>query len=246
MAIIKLGSSKSSTNTINYCEKKAEIKEGLNCNINYAKTQFSITRKLWGKNDGIQVHTIIQSFKPNEITPIKANKIGKKLVEEIAKDYEILIFTHTDKKHIHNHIVINSVNFNNGKKYHSDKKNLYYIKKRSDEICLENGLSIINSFKSPIRYTLAEKSIIEKGQISWKNEIRKAIDFEKFNSNNYNEFKNNLKNKYNIETNDSNKYITFKNTEINKIVKGKTLGENYEKDSIKNIITKNSKKINFV
>lgn len=238
MAFIKLGNTKSASNTLSYCEKKAEIKDGLNCSPEYAKNQFQATRQIFGKNTGIQAHTIIQSFKPGETTPTQANEIGLKLAEKIAKGYEVVVFTHADKDHIHNHIVINSVNFENGNKYHSSMKDLYNIKEQSNELCKEYGLSVINENNAKIRYTLAEKSLIEKGQSSWKDEIRAVIDAGKIQSNNYNEFKSNLKETYGVEVNDKGKHITFKHPDNDKVVRGKTLGANYEKGAIEHGIVR--------
>jgi hypothetical protein len=64
MATTKLGNTKSASRAINYAEKRAEEKSGLNCDVDYAKSAFKQTRALYGKEDGIQAHTIIQSFKP--------------------------------------------------------------------------------------------------------------------------------------------------------------------------------------
>ncbi|MCL2593752.1 MAG: relaxase/mobilization nuclease domain-containing protein [Defluviitaleaceae bacterium] len=73
MAVTKLGNTKSAFNSINYFEKKAEVKSGLNCTVEMAKEQFKATREIFGKNGGVQAHTIIQSFKPGEVTPEQAS-----------------------------------------------------------------------------------------------------------------------------------------------------------------------------
>ncbi|RIM64660.1 protein rlx, partial [Staphylococcus arlettae] len=69
MATTKLGNTKSASRAINYAEKRAEEKSGLNCDVDYAKSAFKQTRALYGKESGIQAHTVIQSVKPNEVTP---------------------------------------------------------------------------------------------------------------------------------------------------------------------------------
>ncbi|HLT65382.1 MAG TPA: relaxase/mobilization nuclease domain-containing protein [Flavobacterium sp.] len=116
----------------------------MNCPPEYAKAQFKATRELWGKNDGIQAHHVIQSFKPGEVTPEQANEIGQELAKEIAEGYEAVVYTHTDKEHIHNHIVINSVNFETGKKYHAHgKEELFNIREASDRLCRERGLHVV-------------------------------------------------------------------------------------------------------
>ena len=79
----------------------------------------------------------------------KADKVGqtvpaflRELAEEIAPGHEAVVCTHTDREHIHNHIVINSVSFEDGHKYHSDRRHLYNIREKSDELCQEKGLGV--------------------------------------------------------------------------------------------------------
>lgn len=79
MATIKLGTTKAGSRLINYAEKRSEEKQGMNCPAEYARAQMKATRELWGKNDGIQAHHVIQSFKPEETKAKQANEIGKQL-----------------------------------------------------------------------------------------------------------------------------------------------------------------------
>jgi hypothetical protein len=192
------------------------------------------TRELWGKTEGIQAHHIIQSFKPGEVTPEMANEIGRDLAKEVAKGHEAVVYTHTDKDHIHNHIVINSVNYENGSKYHASKESLYQIREANDRLCKERGLSVVQEKDSPIRYTLAEKGLLDKGEISWKEEIRKVIDHEKTQAKTYDEFKQNLQENYGIEVKERGKNITFTHPENGRKVRGSKLGNDYEKETIQN------------
>src|SRR5699024_8839801 len=98
MATIQLGMTGSASQLCNYAEKRAVEK------------------------DGIQAHHVIQSFKPDEVTPEKANQVGLELAEKLAPGHEVAVYTHDDTDHIHNHIVINSVNFETGKKYQAHGK----------------------------------------------------------------------------------------------------------------------------
>ncbi|MFZ3591841.1 relaxase/mobilization nuclease domain-containing protein [Bacillus sp. DJP31] len=116
MATIKLGNTKVANKLISYAEKRAEERSGVDCSPEYAKAQFKATRELRGKNTGIQAHHVIQSFKPGEVDQAQANEIGKDLALKVAPGHEVVVYTHTDKEHIHNHIVINSVNYENGQK----------------------------------------------------------------------------------------------------------------------------------
>lgn len=238
MATIQLGNTKVANKLISYAEKRAEVKEGVHCPPEYAKAQMKATRELWGKNNGIQAHHVIQSFKPGEVTPEQANKIGQALTEKIAKGYEAAVYTHTDKNHIHNHIVINSVGYEDGKKYQSSKKDLYKLRNVSDQLCEERGLSVVKTHTAKERYTLAEKSLIEKGKTSWKDEIRQVIDHERLHTGSYSEFKKTLTEKYDIEVKERGKSISFKHPDSKKFVRGKTLGFAYERGTLEHELSR--------
>jgi len=235
MATIQLGNTKKINSLIDYCEKKAELANGIDCLAQGAKEQMLATRTLYNKPDGVQGHHVIQSFKPNEINAQNANLAGLELAKKIAPGHEVMVYTHTDKEHIHNHLVINSVNFETGRKYQSSKKDLFKIRDFSDEICLQMDLSVVKEKSAEIRYTLAEKSLLEKGKSSWKDELRQAIDHEIKNSSSYKEFKDNLKNKYDIVVNDQRKHITYKHPDMQKVVRGNKLGLNYEMEMIQHV-----------
>lgn len=233
MATIKLGTTGSANRLISYAEKKAVEREGVNCNHEYAKSQFATTRELHGKTGGIQAHHVIQSFKPGEITPDQANKVGLHLARKLGKGHECVVYTHADKDHIHNHIVINSVNYENGKKLHlHGQQAIDKVRGLSDELCKERGLSVVKEPTSKVRYTLAEQGILERGETSWKDELRQAIDYEKAHSKSYEDFKNNLTEKYGIEVKERGKHISYKHPDYKKFVRGKTLGLDYERGTI--------------
>ncbi|MEK4614517.1 relaxase/mobilization nuclease domain-containing protein [Bacillus sp. FSL K6-0067] len=227
MATTKLGNTKSASQTINYAEKRAVEKSGHNCDVEYAKSNFKELRMLYGKENGIQAHTIIQSFKPGEVTPEEANSIGLELARSVAKDYQVVIYTHTDTEHIHNHIVINSVNIENGKKYHSNNKQRDFVKSENDRICQERGLSVVTEKEASVRYTAAEKSLLKKGKTSWKDEIRQAVDIAKTRTCDIKgllEFLDHL----GIETRLRGETISYKHPEALKWVRGSKLGYDYE------------------
>ncbi len=114
------------------------------CDLKDAAHQMRATKERYGKTDGIQAFHIIQSFAPGEITPELANELGIRFIREHLSDYEAVLGTHVDKGHIHNHIAINSVSFKTGKKYHSTAQSYYQqIRKISDRLCQEHGLSVV-------------------------------------------------------------------------------------------------------
>ena len=232
MATIKLGNSKSCSRCINYAEKRAVVVNGVNCDTDFAKSQMKQVRVAYCKDSDVQAHTIIQSFSPHDdVSPELANEIGCALASKIAPGFQVAVYTHTDKDHTHNHIIINSVSIETGKKYHSDNNQIGKIRQISDALCVDHGLSVVVK-PANLRYTLAEQNIIASGKASWKDEIRQVIDAEKAYSESYDEFKQNVIKKYGIEIDDTRKYITFKHPDNGRVVRGKTLGADYEKEGI--------------
>ena len=233
MATIKLARSTSCSRCINYAEPRATVKSGLNCDVNYAKTQMKATRMIYGKDDKVQAHTLIQSFKPGEVTPEQANKLGYKLAEKVADGHQVAIYTHTDKDHIHNHLVINSVNLDTGLKFQAHgQKAIQEVKDANDQICLENGLTIPEE-PAKVRYTTAEKSLLEKGKSSWKDEIREKVDFAAAHTSNFKDFSA-LLTKNGVDVKLRGKTITYTHLNENKKVRASKLGLDYEKETIFN------------
>ncbi|MES9743666.1 relaxase/mobilization nuclease domain-containing protein [Priestia megaterium] len=232
MATIKLSTTKNANALLKYAEKRAEVSNSLDCDVDYVRNQFKATREIWGKNGGIQAHHVIQSFKPDEVDPEKANKIGLQLAEKLAQGHEVAVYTHTDKDHIHNHIVINAVNYEDGRKFHAHGQDaIDRFRDVSDELCKEHGLSIVEERSADVRYTLAEQSLLQKGEISWKDEIRTAIDSSKEQATSFEEFQERLKDQ-GVQATLRGKNITYEHLESNRKVRGSKLGLVYEKETI--------------
>nr|WP_280170616.1 relaxase/mobilization nuclease domain-containing protein [Priestia megaterium]MDH3188983.1 relaxase/mobilization nuclease domain-containing protein [Priestia megaterium]MDH3188995.1 relaxase/mobilization nuclease domain-containing protein [Priestia megaterium] len=232
MATIKLSTTKNANALLKYAEKRAEVSNSLDCDVDYVRNQFKATREIWGKSSGIQAHHVIQSFKPDEVDPHQANEMGIKLAEKLAKGHEVAVYTHTDKDHIHNHIVINAVNYEDGRKFHAHGQDaIEHVRKISDELCKEHGLSIVEERSADVRYTLAEQSLLQKGESSWKDEIRTAIDSSKEQATSFEEFQKVLKDQ-GVQATLRGKNITYEHLESNKKVRGSKLGLAYEKETI--------------
>ena len=114
------------------------------CSIGSACAEMQDAKIRWNKTDGVQLYHIIQSFRPGEITPGLALEIAQEFVREHLPGYQAVIGIHTDREHIHAHIVFNSVNQLTGEKYHSNARSYYQqIRAISDRLCREHGLSVI-------------------------------------------------------------------------------------------------------
>lgn len=149
MAVIKAVNSKASIGkALDYVTKEEKTEErlisGKDCNPETVKDEMKMTKEQWGKTEGRQYKHYVQSFLPEDkVTPKLAHEIGNKFAQnEKFKGHEVLITTHVDKGHIHNHFIVNSVNFENGKKYNENKKDLLKLKEISNEQSKEHNLTI--------------------------------------------------------------------------------------------------------
>ena len=118
---------------------------------------------------------LIQAFSPGEVSPEEAHEIGMQLAKEVlGGKYEFVLTTHVDKGHIHNHLIFNAVSFVDHKHYHSNKRSYHFIRRTSDRLCQEHGLSVIvpgqDKGKSYIEHTAA------KAGTSYKARLKSAID----------------------------------------------------------------------
>ncbi|MGN0550292.1 MAG: relaxase/mobilization nuclease domain-containing protein [Acutalibacteraceae bacterium] len=169
------------TNALDYVTnpKKAKYVSLANCagdnNMELSK-QFYQTRQMHNQEKGILAHHFVQSFSPDDnVTPETAHQIAKELIKKIAPDYQVVIATHVDVDHIHNHFIINSCNLSSGHKYNDNKKTLRYMQKINDELCRKNNLSVIKE-KSKFRgIDQTTYQLAKKGK-SWKVNLVKDLD----------------------------------------------------------------------
>lgn len=138
---------------------------GINCVADYAYNDMMQTKMQYDKTDGILGFHAFQSFKEGEVTPDMAHLIGIKLAEEMWGDrFEVVVATHQNTNHIHNHFIINSVSFKDGKKYSDNRESYARLRHLSDSICQEYGLSVIEEKKlnSGINYDNYYKGYVTK------------------------------------------------------------------------------------
>ena len=169
---------------INYCCQKSktdyqgrQLISGVNCVPQFALQEFMNTKRLHKNTDGRMYYHMIQSFHPGEpLTPEEAHEIALKLAEEIP-GHEIVVATHTDRLHIHTHFIINSVNQETGKKYHSNLESLNALRAASDKLCKQYGLSVVRpkQKKKEHRMNDREYRAYDKGD-SWKMDLEICID----------------------------------------------------------------------
>lgn len=149
---------------------------GINCVASTAYREFMNTKRFYEKTGGRMYYHVVQSFSPEEeLTAETAHEIALKLAEEFS-GFEVLVCTHTDRDHLHSHLIINSVSAEDGRKYHSDKDNIQRIRMASDELCMQYGLSVVKpKQKRTPGMSAAEYRSADKGE-SWKLRLAIAID----------------------------------------------------------------------
>ena len=134
----------------------------------------SATGRVRGKDDVI-AYQVRQSFLPNEVTPEDANRIGVEFAKRFTKgNNAFIVCTHIDKAHIHNHIIWSAVNLQCDKKFRNFWGSTKAVRKLSDTICIENGLSIVENPKPHGKSY--NKWLGDKNKISHKELLRMAID----------------------------------------------------------------------
>ena len=150
------------------------------CSIGSACAEMQDAKIRRNKTDGVQLYHIIQSFRPGEITPGLALEIAQEFVREHLPGYQAVIGIHTDRDHIHAHIVFNSVNQLTGEKYHSNARSYYQqIRGISDRLCREHGLSVIMTGEPSKAVSYIEWLRQSKGQPTFRSmleaDLRTAI-----------------------------------------------------------------------
>ena len=149
---------------------------GINCQPQSVYDDFLNTKLLYHKDGGMMFYHMVQSFpKGAAVDPRQAHEAARRLAEYFD-GCEVLVCTHVDREHIHSHCVINSVNFETGKKLHMAKEQIQELMRRNDAICQEMGLPVFDAPTQQARgMSGAEYHTALKGQ-SWKLRLMNAID----------------------------------------------------------------------
>ena len=182
------------------------------------------TKNQFFKTTGIQCFHGVQSFIKGEVTPEQAHEIGIKLAEELWGDkFQVVVSTHLNTDNLHNHFVLNSVSFLDGKRFCNTKKDYATMRKASDKICEEYGLSVLRQEEKYNKY--ATSSL-------YKELMKNSIDYAIANAKDYNEFIKILQDLDYIVT-DKNNTLSIRrepykrNTRIER-----QFGEKYSKENI--------------
>lgn len=193
---------------------------------------FSVIRKLAGKDKGILAHQIIQSFAKGETDVKTAHEITRQFAEKAFPGYQYMIVSHIDREHIHCHILLNSVNQITHEKYHSNKSSLAVLQKISDDLCRENNLSVIQA-RSGYKGLDKETYEIARQGRSWKVKLSNDLDDALENCNTKEEFVEFLeKIGYSINWTEKNISVIVGKYHIRLDTLARQFGEKYSKGAI--------------
>ena len=175
-------------------------------------------------------HHLIQSFAPGEATTEQAHETGRQLADEVLQGkYPYVLTTHIDKGHVHNHLIFCAVDMVNHRKYNSNRQSYAYIRRTSDRLCREHGLSVVQPSRDKGR-SYAEWDAGRKGK-SWKAKLKAAIDAVIPQAKDFDDFLRLMAAQgYEIK---QGKFISFRASGQERFTRCKTLGEAYTEEVIK-------------
>ena len=209
----------------------------LNCNADCAREQMQMTKRQFGKTDGILAFHGYQSFAEGEVDADTAHRIGVELANELWPDFQVIVATHLNTHCFHNHFVLNSVSFLHGKKFNACKESYAKMRATSDRLCKEHGLSVITEHRAYYPKHYAEWEAERKGQPTWRSAIREDVDKAVMASMSFQAFLRSLKDMgYEVKT--GVKHMAVRPPGKERFVRLRSLGDSYTEEAIKQRILK--------
>ena len=199
------------------------------CAAETADIEFAWTRRhAIDKGTNLGRH-LIQAFQPGEVTPEEAHRIGMELAKEIlGGKYEFVLTTHIDKNHVHNHLIFNAVSFADHKHYHSNKRSYHEIRRASDRLCKEHGLSVVVPRQDKGKSYTEHQA--ERNGTSYKAKLKAAIDRLIPSCSDFEELLARLEHEgYEIKR---GKFISCRASDQERFARMKTLGIDYTEEAI--------------
>ena len=211
----------------------AFFEDAIGCTLENAYEDMAATKKQFHKTDKVQGFHLVQSFAGGEVSPELAHLIGVELAEQLLKgEFEVVITTHLNTGHYHNHLVWNSVSMTDGHKYHSNSRSYYTeVRKISDDLCRKYGLSIIQSGKGKGK-SYAEWMAEKNGKPVWRTAIRSDIREAVNQCFTWNQFLKEME-KRGYQWKLNRKYIALKAPGMERYVRLRSLGEGYSETAIR-------------
>ncbi|HEL0598227.1 TPA: relaxase/mobilization nuclease domain-containing protein [Streptococcus equi subsp. zooepidemicus] len=219
------------------------------CSRENAHKEFELTKKQFNSRTKTLAHHLIQSFVPEEVSFEEAHQVGIELCEKILEGkYEYVLATHIDKDHIHNHIIFNSIDVDEGKVYHSYYGSYMNIRNQSDRLCKEHNLSVIDPETQREINEIKRRKFVswhdwneDKKGSSYKSRLQFDIDRSIKQSVNWEDFLGRMEScGYEIKF---GKHISFRSKNQQRFTRAKTIGANYTEERIKERILNKDKEL---
>ena len=243
MATTHIKRSTSASRLVNYAEKRAVKKDGLNLDIQYAKSEFKQVRDVYGNPGRTQAYASRIAFSPLEFNPKDPHDettvlaVAKEVYAKAYPNQQVALYEHADTDSLHVHAVIGAINLETGQKMHGNwhqyRDHLVHI---TDQVCQEHGLMVTQS--DPNRHekrSMAEIKLRAQHQHTWKDQIRQAVDHAMQNPliRDFQAFQDDLKQQA-VKVWERGKNLTYQLLGTNYKSRGTKLGLDYEKETIFN------------
>ena len=216
--------------------EKGVMTSALNCDIQTAARDFIMTKYQYGKTDKILAWHGYQSFKGHEVSPELAHQIGVMMAQELWGDrFQVVVGTHVDGNNIHNHFVVNSVSFADGKKFYGSEETYAEMRAVSDRLCKDFNLSYIKNPGKGNTRQYGEWNAEQKGLPTKRSLIRRDIDSVIGTSFSWRDFLSQME-KLGYTVNTRGKYAKLKPLGSDKFFRFDKMGNGYTVEEIQDRI----------
>ena len=242
MATTHIKRSEGASRLVNYAEKRAVLKDGYNLDIDYAKSELKQVREIYGNKGTTQAYASRVAFSPKEFDPknvkdqLKALEIAKEIYSTAYPNQQVAMYVHNDTDSLHVHAVIGAIDLKTGKKMHGNwQEYREKLVKITDNVVEKHGLTVTVPQPRPEKRTMAELKMKDRGQLTWKDKIRQAVDttMREAHISDFKSFKEKLE-QLAVNVIERGRDLTYSLTGTNYKSRGAKLGDDYKKETIFN------------
>ena len=223
---------------LNYIVNDEETEEklyvsGINCNPENAKKEFMITKERFQQKEGILAFHAIQSFKETNLNPELVHNIGLQLANEMWGDrFQVVVATHLNTNHFHNHFIINSVSCFDGKRYYDTRTSYARLRKINDQLCMENNLDYMEEKKTKSGLNYKNFQLKNENVNIYDKQIKLDVDMAIGLATSYQEFLTILEN-MNYEVTERSEKLSIRSLKYKRAVRiERRFGNDYSIDNI--------------
>jgi Relaxase/Mobilisation nuclease domain len=249
MAYVSIRWGKNSAHHLNYVLKdraENDVTYAHDCSVETAVADFGAVRAEHNQNDGNHVLHVMQSFSPldsRRLEPDDFNAIGRRLALQTFPDHQFVVRTHTDTNQTHNHIIVNTVNSQTGKKIENKRALIQRLQDSSDGLCKEKGLSVINRESKERRARLPFKvqQMVRAGKSSYILDLSQKADVARSIATGFDEYRDILHG-FGIRVLLEEKNISYFYPGRERGKRGSKLGRQYDKEGLTEAFASNQEK----